>query len=442
MRLALSSPRLRRLLSAYSVNRLGTWIGLVALMVTVYEHTHDALAVALLLLAGQALPAFCVPGLVARVEASKRRGELSALYAFEAVVTAALIYFVHNFSLAPICVLVALDGTAALAASALLRAEVAKAGRTELAGAQTASPLPAADDEGESPAERAERTANAALNVAFSITFVLGPVLAGILVASAGASVALLVDAGSFLVCAAMLVDLRPHVEEAGGESVRSRLKAAWTFIKETPSLRVLLAVEMVALVFFETAAPIEVTFAKTTINAGDRGFGLLLTTWGAGTVIGSLVFARSMRRPLGYLISGGTVLVGVGYVGFSLAPSLAVACVAALAGGIGNGIELPSLFSIVQQLVPARLHGRLMGGVESMGALAPVIGLPLGGLLVAISGPRTAFLTVGACTVVAGLALLYVMPAQARRRAPPEDLSSPGPPALEAPSPAGLSPQ
>ena len=89
---------------------------------------------------------------------------------------------------------------------------------------------------------------------------------------------------------------------------MRARLRAAWRHINEAPSLRALLLVEAVALVFFESVAPIEVTYAKATLHAGDRGFGLLLTAWGAGAVLGSLVFARSLRRPLGVMLSAGTL--------------------------------------------------------------------------------------------------------------------------------------
>src|ERR1700685_2233555 len=118
----LSSPRLRRIITAYTINRLGSWVGLVALSLAVFDHTHSALAVAALLFAWQALPAFLVPGLVARVEASARRSELSALYLFEAVATASLAVLLWHFSLPAVLVLAALDGTAALAARELLRA--------------------------------------------------------------------------------------------------------------------------------------------------------------------------------------------------------------------------------------------------------------------------------------------------------------------------------
>src|ERR1700751_5223957 len=127
----MKSARLRRIIGAYAVNRLGTWLGIVAMLVAVFDHTHSALAVSAFLLAGQALPAFVVPAIVARVEASKRRRELSALYLFEAIVPALLALLLWHFWLPGVLLLAALDGTAALTASALLRAEVAKAAREE-----------------------------------------------------------------------------------------------------------------------------------------------------------------------------------------------------------------------------------------------------------------------------------------------------------------------
>lgn len=401
----LRSPKLRRILAAYTVNRLGTWFGLVALSLAVFDHTHSALAVAALLLAWQALPAFVVPVLVARVEASRRGGELSGLYFFEAAATAALAVLLWHFWLPAILLLAALDGTAALAASGLLRAEVARAAREEVEAEPRTAALSA--ESREEVVHEAERKANAALNVAFSATFVTGPVLGGVVVATAGASAALFIDVGSFLVCGALLLDLHPHVEEASGDSVRARLRAAWRHINEVPSLRALLLVEAVALVFFESGGPIEVAYAKATLHAGDRGFGLLLTSWGAGAVLGSLIFARLVRRPLAATLRVGTLAIGGAYVGFSAAPSLMLACFAALLGGVGNGLQWPSLISVVQRLTPQHLHGRMMGAVESLGALCLAVGLSLGGVLVALSSPRIAFLVVGLGAMMTTGALL-----------------------------------
>ena len=411
----LQSARLRRILAAYTINSLGTWFGLVALLVAVYDHTHSALAVAALTFAAEALPAFVVPAVVAWVEASRRRSELTGLYLFEALATASLAVLLWHFTLPLVLLLAALDGTAALAGSALLRAELARAAREHVeAELGVASGMENRREGGgptdalvEEQAQEAERKAHAARNVAFSVTFVLGPVLGGVVVAAAGASAALFIDVGSFLICGALLLDLHPHVEEAGGDSVRTRLRSAWRHINEAPSLRGLLLTEAVALVFFETGAPIEVTYAKATLHAGDRGLGLLLTSWGAGAVLGSIVFARLVRRPLAGMLSAGTVAIGLAYVGFAVAPSLALACVAALVGGIGNGLQMPSLISVVQRLTPQGLQGRMMGAVESLGALCRAIGLPLGGALVALSSPRMAFIVVGVGAVATTAALL-----------------------------------
>lgn len=396
----MASPPLRRIVAAYTINRLGTWFGFIALSIAVFDHTHSAIAVAAVLIAAQVVPAFVAPALVARIETSTG-GRFTELYLFEAVATTALAVLLLHFWLPAILLLAALDGTAALAANALLRAQTARTARNRaLASAPDAASASAADAASasanlEKQAQEAERQANAAVNVAFSFTFVLGPALAGGLVAAAGAPAAMFIDAGSFLVCGAMLRHLRAR-EDPEETSVRARLRAAWKHIGGMPMLRALLLAEAAALVFFESAAPIEVAYAKVTLHAGDRGYGALVGAWGLGAVAGSVIFARSTRRSLGAMLTAAILAIGLAYLGFAVAPTLAVACAAAVVGGVGNGVEWASVISIVQRLTPQRLHGQLMSAVESLGALCPAIGLSLGGVLVALSSPREAFLVVG----------------------------------------------
>jgi MFS family permease len=188
---------------------------------------------------------------------------------------------------------------------------------------------------------------------------------------------------------------------------VRARLRAAWHHLEAVPALRTLLITEALALVFFEFAGPIEVVYAKVTLAAGNSGYGVLLTAWGVGVVGGSIVFARSAGRSVVAMLSLGTLGVGVAYLGFAAAPSLLLACLAAVCGGVGNGIQWASLISAVQRLTPQHLHGRLMGAVESLGSLCPAIGLSAGGALVALSSPRTAFMIAGAGAVATTIVFL-----------------------------------
>lgn len=374
-------PDLRRILIAYTVNELGTWFGYVALAVAIYDQTHSAIAMAGLAFAARVIPAFAVPAIVARVEASTRRGAVSGLYFLEGVATVALAFLLWHSWLPGVFLLVAVDGTAALAADALLRAAAARAG--------SADPFAAAPEEG-------TRRANAALNVSFSVSVSVGPALGGVLVGIWGASPVLLVDAASFAACGLLLLELRPRVDDMDANTIASRLRAAWRYVRAVPQLGSLLIAQAAALIFFTAAEPVEVLYAKGTLGSGDSGFGAIVGVWGFGMILGSLLFGRWVRRPLGPQIVAGTLGIGVAYVGLAAAPTLAVACAVALVGGLGNGMQGASLRSAVQQLTPSRLHARLMGGLESIGAVSPAVGFALGGFVAAVANPRIALLVAG----------------------------------------------
>jgi len=387
------SPRLRRILFAYTVNELGTWFGYVALALAVYDRTHSAIATAGLFVARGLLPALLAPVLVARTERSERRGGLAGLYVIEAALTVGLAALLWRFWLPGVLALVTLDGIAAVAATALVRAAAAR-----VAVEEAGDPAGAASAERptQSATDTAQRKANASLNFSFMSALAAGPAIGGVLVHAVGAPTALLIDAATFVACSGLLVGVYSHVEEMGEASVRARLAAALRHISEVPQLRVLLITEAVAIVFFASVEPVEVIYARATLHAGALGYGLLLGIWGAGAALGAVVFARSVHRPLAPMLTGGTLLVGLAYLGFAAAPTLAIACFAAAVGGVGNGIQWPSLISAVQQLTPGGLQGRIMSAVGSMGALCPAIGFAMGGALVAVGSPRIAMAVAG----------------------------------------------
>lgn len=406
MRWLPQSSRVRRILLAYTTNEVGTWLGYVALSVAVYNATHSGAAVASLLVAARLLPALIVPALVARVEVSQRRGELSMLYLVQGACTVTLAFAVTNLWLPAILLLVMIDGTAGLTASALLRAEATRA-------------------------EGSARSATAAINSAYTAALVVGPAIAGVLVGAWGAQVALALDAASFVATAMLLRALHPHIEEAGQDSVKARLAVVWRHLRGTPQLWRLLVAEAIAIVFFASAEPVEVVYAKSTLGAGDWGFGVLLATWGLGMALGGLLFGSARNRPLRPLLIGGTLAIGAGYLGFAAAPDLPLACVAAVIGGVGTGMQWGAWLSAAQILTPSALHGRLMGAMQSINSLCPALGFALGGVLVSLSSARVAFVVAGAVSVA--LSALFV---RSTRRLP-SALDAPAQAAEEEPASA-----
>jgi hypothetical protein len=449
----LASRPLRRILAAYTINQLGSWFGYFALSLGVYDHTHSALAVAAAFVAARGLPALIAPAVVASTELFDGRGGLGRLYAVEALATLGLAGLLWHFWLPGLLVLVAVDGTAALAASSLLRAAGAHVAAVELGGdsevapdaaepaQDAAEPTPDAAEPTQDAVEVAQRSVTAAFNFAFTGSLAIVPAVVGVLVERAGAPTALLVNTATFAVCALLLAGVRPHTEGAVGGTVRARLLTGWRYLSAPSPLRSLLLTEAVAIVFFASVEPVEVLYAKQTLAVGDRGYGVLVDAWGVGMVLGTVVFARAVRRPLGPQLLIGTLLVGLAYLGFAAAPTLPLACAAAIVGGAGNGVQWPAVISAVQQLTPPALHGRLMSAVESIGALCPAIGFALGGAVTALSAPRVAMLMAGVAATA--ITFAFVRLASVTFRLEPRVQGPPGEPAdaPRTPGAQGLTP-
>ena len=374
---------LRRLAVAYTVNELGNWLGTVALTVAVFYHTHSAIATAALFVSVRFVPAIVVTAGVAWLESAGRRGTLAVLYSVQALTTGGLAVLVAHPVLAPILVLGALDGAAALAARALLRAVVSQE---------------AGDD-------ATRRRANGNLNLGWATTAALGPAIGGVLTGALGATPVLLIDVASFALTAALVLRVPTSRTDAARGGVLEQLRSARRYIAGDATLGWLLGTEAVALVFFAAVVPVEVIFAKATLRAGDGGYGALLAAWGAGMFFGSTIFARAGHRSLGALLTVSTAAVAVAYLGVAAAGLLWIACVFCFVGGTGNGVQWIALITAVQERTPSALQGRLMGVVESMGALCPAVGFALGGAVTAATHPRATFAMAGIAAAVATFA-------------------------------------
>ena len=141
---------------------------------------------------------------------------------------------------------------------------------------------------------------------------------------------------------------------------------------------------------------PIEVVFAKQTLDAGDAGYGALLASWGFGMVAGSLLFAALRRVPLRGLLLVSTVAIGFAYLATSVSPTLAVACAASVIGGLGNGVQWIALVTAVQELTSGAYQARVLSLLEALASAMPGAGFLLGGAIAALFEPRTSYAVAG----------------------------------------------
>lgn len=409
MKRVLEIPSYRRLLVAYGLNEFAWLVGTLALAVLVYRRTGSALGTTGFFLCSQVLPALLSPVFVSRTDQRATKAVLPGLYAVEAFLFAVLAWLTSRFSLPAVLVLVVLDGSVAIVARSLARSATVEILR---------------------PVDLLHE-GNAMTNLVFSGCFMAGPALGGIVVAAGGTVAALLVNCILFAGMAMILVTARGlPLGAAEPESSKRRLRTAFEYVRNDPPVRLLLILQLGGVIAFTMSLPVEVVLASRTLHAGAGGYGALMSSWGAGAVIGSAGYARWRRRPARMLMVLSAVAMGVGWVLMAAAPSIVFAAAAAAVGGIGNGGGLMASKTLLQEYTPQRWMAMVTSLNESISLAGPGIGIIIGGALTALSGPRLALAVAGAGSLVyAATASALLRPA--RLGAPPE------PPAVKTARPA-----
>jgi MFS family permease len=372
------------LATSYAINELGDNLGVVALAILVLDQTGSALAVTALFVAGKFVPALVAPALTAGLDHRRVSHVLPALYILEAGAFAGLASIAGVFSLPAVLALAFADGLLALTGRGLSR------------GAIAAVLTP----------HDALRAGNALINVVFAVMSAAGPVLAGLIVHEWGVATALWFDSASFLAIAILLLASArslPEPESGPHQAWRARIRDGWEYIRDHPTAGRLITGEAVAILFFTLVIPIEVVYAKETLNSTSLGFGVLMASWGVGIIMGSALFARSRGRSLRTLVLVSTAAIGAGYAVMAGAPTLLVACLGSVLGGTGNGVQWVAVMTALQEAVEDRYQARVAGLLESAAAAVPGIGFILGGALTSAVSPRLAYAVsaVGVAVVV-----------------------------------------
>ena len=255
--------------------------------------------------------------------------------------------------------------------------------------------------------------ANALIGGTFSVAVTVGPAVGGLLVGTAGVEVAFLVDAATFLISGVLLsrIPLPRPSRESQEEGFTKELRAGLVYLVGARVPLALVAGAFVTVLATDLATPAEIFLAKGTFGAGDAGYGLLLTVWGAGMVIGSAATGLLADRGPLFLVYFLSIFAwALALVGVGLSPTFLLALILLMVAGAANGVDNVVGDTILQQRVPDALLGRVFS-VRFMGfGLAEALAYAAGGLLVDATGPRPAYLLAGAATAVAGLLVLALV--------------------------------
>jgi MFS family permease len=244
--------------------------------------------------------------------------------------------------------------------------------------------------------------ANGWLQAWASLSFVLGPVLAGLVSTIWGPSMAVGIDALSFVISALSLLFVRLRQsaslqKESRVSLNKQELLAGIHFLLHQPTLR---AVSLLSMIFYPLVAPALDLFIfrlKHDLSQPDGTVGVILSVVALGGILGGLL-ASVLRRWLGFGMSWLGSMVFVGLVAMGVGLTANVWLMAFLAAGFTFGQILMDVNSIVlrQQLTPDHLLGRVTAASWTMYGLLGSVSVTVLTALVAWLGTPTVFVSVG----------------------------------------------
>ena len=265
--------------------------------------------------------------------------------------------------------------------------------------------------------------ANALQGLSRNIVGVLGPAIGGAIVVAGSPGVALAVDAASFVLCAALLAQIRVprRVREADAAGFFHELREGWSEFRSRTWLWATVLLFGVSNLFWVGCwSVLGPTIADEELG-GAGAWATVLTVGGIGSILGG-VLAMRLRpsRPLLVSVLSPLPMV-LPLIGLALeVPVLVLAAAAALAFA-GLSVHLTLWFTVFQREVPEHQQSR----VSSYDALGSFVLMPLGAALVgpvAVAIGTETTLWASVAVMLGCLAVIAALPSvRAIRAAPPE---------------------
>jgi len=266
-----------------------------------------------------------------------------------------------------------------------------------------------------------DRLANAiALNsIAMNSSRIVGPGLAGLLIATLGATPCFFFNALSFGAVIASLLAMRRSELVPSKREVRSKgqIRAGLRYMARTPALLGPLVMATVAGTFaweFPVTLPL---LTSMTFHAGPATYGAMLSCLAVGAIAGALVAARRRHLTVRSL-SLSAVIWGALIIATAAAPTIGIALAVIVFVGSG-AVTFNSAAKTLLQLASApEMRGRVMAVWSMAWQGSTVVGAPIVGAAAGLAGARAGLVIGGVATLAVGIYYLVAGRRAAREAA------------------------
>lgn len=226
----------------------------------------------------------------------------------------------------------------------------------------------------------------------------IAPLVAGVAVGTMGAGLTLATIALLYGASALVLVGL-PADAAALGEHASTFMQDMVEGVRALLGQGLVLAATVSSTVLVVAAGSTLVAGVSLAheLGRGDSGYGLMVSTWGAGLVAGLLFAGRVIggRSVIAVLLTA-QAAQGAALASIAIMPGYGGVLAALLVGGLGNGLAAASYMVLTQRLVPNRLLGRVRAAAFSLNRAGYALSFVLGGVVVGLAGTRAAFALAG----------------------------------------------
>lgn len=280
--------------------------------------------------------------------------------------------------------------------------------------------------------------ANSLVTMGVHAGVAVGPLIGGVLVATAGASWVFGLNALTFLVSIGLTITVRGSYQQLrdGEEHDEHRgLLAGLVFLWNDRVLRRLTIAWFVFVLGMGMGMVADAALAER-FGAGAVGFAALIACWGTGSVLGSGAgrFLKPATEPVWLVVGSFGIAAAAFAVGF--APAFVIVLVALFAMGATDGLTMVAETGIMQRRTPDAVRSRAMAGFEAALSLGLVVAYLLAGPVLHHAGPQPTYRIGGVSALAAALLLVPLL--RLRHAAGPDDDGATDDGAIASPEPVG----
>ncbi|MDE2117142.1 MAG: MFS transporter [Betaproteobacteria bacterium] len=241
--------------------------------------------------------------------------------------------------------------------------------------------------------QRSELQAAIGLNtIGMNVSRSVGPALAGLIVAAAGAGTVFILNAISFLAVIAALKSWQrtPTVSELPAERVFGAIRTGLRYALYSPELRAVLTKGAAFFVFASASWALLPLIVRQELNSGPGIYGLFLACLGVGAIAGALLLPRVRARvSRDGIVAGATGLYSIAMLALAHSGNVYAAGTAMLVTGVAWISVVSSLMTAAQTALPGWVRARglalfwvvFMGGMAAgstlWGQIASWVGIP-----------------------------------------------------------------